>query len=257
MNRSKEFTTRSFVLLLISYFGITNLCASSSTIVAALDSPVVKDVSDSFRPKLQAIPEWKVNANRTHFQAISPSKQQKKNGTDLMSDDTNKPAELTIESRPGRILTSFTTLLHRKFFNQFLDRLMNRLDEIDKMILRNTLPLVGITAIVPILQSLDLFWVNQLGDTLAVSAQSAANTLYQFSFGVISFLPSVTATLVSRSFGKNDPEETESIVTTALWFGATASSIISLALFVNPSKYLGAILKGTAYLKKYYVFVLI
>ena len=81
MNRSKEFTTRSFVLVLISYFGITNLCASSSTIVAALDSPVVKDVSDSFRPKLQAIPEWKVNANRTHFQAISPSKQQKKNGT--------------------------------------------------------------------------------------------------------------------------------------------------------------------------------
>ena len=124
-------------------------------------------------------------------------------------------------------------------------RLYNRLDAMDQMIIKNTLPLLGLTSIVPLLQCVDLFWVNQLGDTLAVSAQSAANTLYQFSFGLFSFLPSVTATLVSRNFAKNDFERTENTIITSFLFGSLASFLISMTIFKNPSRYLGLVLKGT------------
>jgi len=127
-----------------------------------------------------------------------------------------------------------------KLVNQ---RFYKNLDAIDKMIIRNTLPLFGLVAIVPILQSVELFWVNQLGDTLAVSAHSVANTLYQFSFGLISFLPSVTATLVSRNFANNDLEKTERTIITALSFGLLASSAIAITIFKKPDRYLGAVLK--------------
>ena len=114
----------------------------------------------------------------------------------------------------------------------------------DKMIVGSTLPLAGLTSIVPLVQSWDLFWVNQLGDTLAVSAQSAANMVYQFSFGLFSFLPSVTATLVSKNYANDDWERTQEIVCRALLFAATTSSVISMMIFANPRLFLGAVLKG-------------
>lgn len=119
-----------------------------------------------------------------------------------------------------------------------------RLDAMDKMIVRNTLPLVGLTSIVPFVSSIDLFWVNQLGDALAVSAQSAANTVFQFSFGLFSFLPSVTATLVSKYYANNNMEKTGNTIITAFHFGLVSSSLMSVAIFTNPSRFLGAVLKG-------------
>ncbi|VEU37717.1 unnamed protein product [Pseudo-nitzschia multistriata] len=111
---------------------------------------------------------------------------------DLKTNDSNS-GESKLKAIPSdgvgsaRMMTGGRNLLQQKIWN--------RLDAMDKMIVGNTLPLVGLTSIVPIVSSIDLFWVNQLGDALSVSAQSAANTVYQFSFGLFSFLPSVTATL--------------------------------------------------------------
>jgi len=124
-----------------------------------------------------------------------------------------------------------------------LQRFWNRLDAMDKMIVGNTLPLVGLTAIVPLCTGADLFWVNQLGDPLAVAAQSASNTVYGFAFGLFSFLPSVTATLVSKNYASNDLEETENIIITAFYFGLMACTVMSVAIFTNPSRYLGAVVK--------------
>eukprot|EP00536_Pseudo-nitzschia_multiseries_P017789 jgi/Psemu1/226499/e_gw1.1815.9.1 len=117
------------------------------------------------------------------------------------------------------------------------------MDAMDKMIMGSTLPLVGLTSIVPLVSTAELYWVNQLGDTLAVSAHSAANSVFQFSFGLFSFLPSVTATLVSKNYANNDMERTENTIITAFYFGLIACSVMSIAIFKNPSGFLGAVMK--------------
>mmetsp|Transcript_44084 Transcript_44084/g.49771 ORF Transcript_44084/g.49771 Transcript_44084/m.49771 type:complete len:582 (+) Transcript_44084:187-1932(+) len=122
-------------------------------------------------------------------------------------------------------------------------RLWNRLDAMDKTIVSSTLPLMALTSVIPLMQCADLFWVNQLGDTLAVSSQSAANMVYQFSFGLFSFLPSVTATLVSKNYANNDLYRMQDIACRAVAFAVIVSSIISMMLFTNPSRCLGAVLK--------------
>lgn len=257
MNRSKVYSASCFAYVLFSYLELANLGGSGCTFVTALNHPAVKEGhNDVFRStKSQAISKWRVNNNlrsaseSESIQVIDPSELQGKNETNdnLISDHTENSADLQA-TRPRKVLGhGFSPLAELLLLQQ---RFFNRLDAMDKMIVRNTLPLVGLVALVPLLQSADLFWVNQLGDTLAVSAQSAANTLYQFSFGLISFLPSVTATLVSKNFANNDIERTESTINTALLFGLTTSSIIAMTLFANPGRYLGAVLKGTTCLKK-------
>lgn len=240
MNRSKVYTASCFAYFLIAYIGIAKLSDSGC-------SAAVKEGHDAFRrTKSQAIsglsankfpPSSKSATDNNVIQEVSPSNVKGTNETKVISGHVKTSTDLTAGKPKGHEFLSLAKLAQQRIFN--------RLDAMDKMIIQNTLPLVGLTAIVPLLQSADLFWVNQLGDTLAVSAQSAANTLYQFSFGLISFLPSVTATLISRNFANNDFEKTENTLFTSLLFGLTASSVISMTLFANPSRYLGAVLKGT------------
>lgn len=266
MNRSKAYSASCFAYVLFSYLELATLGGSGCILVTALNHPAVKEGNnDAFRStKSQAISEWRVNNLRSAsesksetdkkcIQVIDPSELQGKNETNHQISDYTENSDHTenstgLKTRPRKVLRQgFSPLAELVLLQQ---RFFNRLDAMDKMIVRNTLPLVGLVALVPLLQSADLFWVNQLGDTLAVSAQSAANTLYQFSFGIISFLPSVTATLVSKNFANNDHERTESTINTALLFGLTTSSIIAMTLFANPGRYLGAVLKGATCLKK-------
>ncbi len=243
MNRSKMNSANSarFYALLFSALALAILGHSDDTHVTALPHPAVKAGTEDFRRKSRAIPEWdlknlpKREIDETSVQLVDPSELQDKNETALASDEIQTQDDPQTKLVTGPEILSLTKV--------FLQRFFDRLDAMDKMLIRNTLPLIGVTAIVPFLQSIDLFWVNQLGDTLAVSAQSASNTLYQFAFGLISFIPSVTATLVSKNFANDDLEHTESTLITALLFGISASLLISMTIFANPSRYLGTLLK--------------
>jgi hypothetical protein len=129
-------------------------------------------------------------------------------------------------------------------FRRLSTRIWNRLDELDRMIVSSTLPLAALTFIIPLVATNDLFWVNQLGDALAVSAQSAVNMVYQMSFGLFSFLPSVTATLVSQHYANGDLEGTQSVIGQATMLAVLASSVVSSLLFFNPGRFLKAVLNG-------------
>jgi hypothetical protein len=117
-------------------------------------------------------------------------------------------------------------------------------DELDRRLLKIALPLTATFAIHPLVQALDLFWVNRLGDALAVAGQAAANQVYGSSFWLFSFLPSVTATLVSKKYASGDMEGTQDAVCNALTVGFFISIIGSSLLFFNPEKALSSILKG-------------
>ena len=63
-------------------------------------------------------------------------------------------------------------------------------DELDKELIRISLPVIGNYAINPMIGAVDLFWVNRMGNALAVAGQAAANQVFSSAFWFTSFLPS-------------------------------------------------------------------
>lgn len=63
-------------------------------------------------------------------------------------------------------------------------------DKMDKDLIRISLPVIGNFAINPLIGAVDLFWVNRMGNALAVAGQAAANQVFSSAFWFTSFLPS-------------------------------------------------------------------
>ena len=66
------------------------------------------------------------------------------------------------------------------------------LDAVDARLIKIGLPCILNFAIVPLVGAVDLFWVNRMGNPLAVAGQSAANQVVNSAFWLFSFLPSGT-----------------------------------------------------------------
>lgn len=65
-------------------------------------------------------------------------------------------------------------------------------DQLDRELIRISLPVIGNYAINPLIGAVDLFWVNRMGNALAVAGQAAANQVFSSAFWFTSFLPSGT-----------------------------------------------------------------
>ena len=63
-------------------------------------------------------------------------------------------------------------------------------DELDKQLVKIAVPCILNFAIAPLVGAVDLFWVNQMGNPLAVAGQAAANQVFNSVFWLASFLPS-------------------------------------------------------------------
>lgn len=63
-------------------------------------------------------------------------------------------------------------------------------DDLDKRMLKIALPCIANFAINPLIGAVDLFWVNRMGNALAVAGQAAANQVFNVAFWMTSFLPS-------------------------------------------------------------------
>jgi hypothetical protein len=63
-------------------------------------------------------------------------------------------------------------------------------DNLDKELIRISIPVIGNYAINPLIGAVDLFWVNRMGNALAVAGQAAANQVFSSAFWFTSFLPS-------------------------------------------------------------------
>jgi hypothetical protein len=154
--------------------------------------------------------------------------------------DLHKSSEIIESSEVHRTASERTETLRTTKTR----RLWKGFNELDKQIFKATLPLSAIFAIMPVAMSTNLFWVNRLGNTLAVAGQSAANQMFASSFWLVSFLPSITATMVSKSYASGDMEATQDAVCQALLFAILISLAGTLLMFLNPAKFLSSILKG-------------
>lgn len=104
-------------------------------------------------------------------------------------------------------------------------------DALDRRLIKISLPVIANFAIGPLIGAVDLFWVNQMGDALAVAGQAAANQVFNSVFWLTSFLPAVTATLISRENAGGNKEGVQEAVSQALVVG-WALAVISTGLLL-------------------------
>ena len=64
------------------------------------------------------------------------------------------------------------------------------MDRLDRRLIKIALPCIANFAISPLIGAVDLFWVNRMGNALAVAGQAAANQVFSSAFWLASFLPS-------------------------------------------------------------------
>jgi multidrug resistance protein, MATE family len=115
-------------------------------------------------------------------------------------------------------------------------------DKMDKELVKISLPVIGNYAISPLIGAVDLFWVNRMGNALAVAGQAASNQVFSSAFWFVSFLPSVTATLVSKQHAQGDQEGTQDAVCQALFVGFFIALIGTPIMFFNPDWALSSVL---------------
>lgn len=126
-------------------------------------------------------------------------------------------------------------------------------DELDKQLIKITLPCIANYAINPLVGAVDLFWINRMGNTLAVAGQAAANQIFTSSFWLISFLPSVTATLVAKQFAQKSDEGVQDAVSQALIVGTFVALLGSMLIISQPDRLLGGVLAGKHSLLSYLI----
>jgi len=129
------------------------------------------------------------------------------------------------------------------------------MDQLDRRLIEFSLPVIANYAINPLIGAVDLFWVNRMGNALAVAGQSAANQVFNSVFWLTSFLPSVTATMISYENAKGNKQGVQNAVSQALFVGIVMALASSALIWLSPEKVLSSVLsKGApalAYAKPY------
>jgi len=120
------------------------------------------------------------------------------------------------------------------------------MDKMDKELIKISLPVIGNYAIGPLIGAVDLFWVNRMGNALAVAGQAAANQVFSSAFWFVSFLPSVTATLVAKQHAKGDKEATQDAICQALFVGFFIAMIGTPFMFFKSTGALSSVLQKGA-----------
>jgi len=116
------------------------------------------------------------------------------------------------------------------------------MDALDKRLIKLSVPVIANFAISPLIGAVDLFWVNRMGIPLAVAGQAAANQVFSSVFWLASFLPSVSAILISRENARGNKEGVQDAVCQALFVGVIFAVLSSSMLLLFPGKVLSSVL---------------
>lgn len=119
-------------------------------------------------------------------------------------------------------------------------------DELDRKILDTAIPSMINLAVVPIVNSVDTFWVGQMGVALALAGQAAANQAFFTLYFLIAFLPTITAPLVAKAVGSNDLDAAQSRVCEAIFLSNLLGGLGTIFLVGFPHQALKLVLSGDA-----------
>jgi putative MATE family efflux protein len=101
-------------------------------------------------------------------------------------------------------------------------------------------------AVVPIVNSVDTFFVGRLGSALALAGQAAANQAFFTLFFLINYLPTITAPLVASAVGSGNRDEAQRRVCESLFLGNFLGLLGTVLLSVFPRLGLSLILSKDA-----------
>ncbi|KAJ8600658.1 hypothetical protein CTAYLR_010682 [Chrysophaeum taylorii] len=121
-----------------------------------------------------------------------------------------------------------------------------RFDALDATIVKLALPAVANFVILPLVGTVDTFFVGRLGDERALAALGAANQVFSSVFFVVSFLPSVVTPLVAAANAAGDEEKLRERVGEAAWVSAVIGGVASIALALRPGDALALVLPASA-----------
>eukprot|EP00816_Leptocylindrus_hargravesii_P011513 CAMPEP_0196807346 /NCGR_PEP_ID=MMETSP1362-20130617/7330_1 /TAXON_ID=163516 /ORGANISM="Leptocylindrus danicus, Strain CCMP1856" /LENGTH=606 /DNA_ID=CAMNT_0042181243 /DNA_START=185 /DNA_END=2002 /DNA_ORIENTATION=+ len=119
-------------------------------------------------------------------------------------------------------------------------------DELDRKIMKLAIPSIANFAISPLVGAVDLFWVGRMGNALALAGMSAANQVFNSAFWLFSFLPTITAPLVSKAHARGDKEEVQDLICQAIILGTIVSATMSTLMLRFPDKFLATVLEAGA-----------
>jgi putative MATE family efflux protein len=119
-------------------------------------------------------------------------------------------------------------------------------DDLDKQILGTALPSMINLAVVPVVNSVDTYWVGRLGSALALAGQAAANQAFFTLYFLIAFLPNITAPLVASAVSAGDEEAAQSRVCESLFLSNLLGGIGTLLLVGMPTLGLSLVLDKSA-----------
>jgi len=109
-------------------------------------------------------------------------------------------------------------------------------DTLDKDVLRLWLPATVNFAILPLCGAVDLFWVGQMGNTIALAAMGAANQIFSSAFWIISFLPSLVSPLIAKTVATGNKEKVQNKVGEAIFVSAVFGALGMFLMFFFPEK---------------------
>ena len=115
-------------------------------------------------------------------------------------------------------------------------------DALDLRLIKIALPIIANFAIAPLTGAVDVFWVSRMGNALAVAGQAASNQIFASSLFVASFLPSVTATLISKENASNNKDGVQDAVCQAMFVAIVMALVSNILLCLNPTNVLTPIL---------------
>ena len=113
---------------------------------------------------------------------------------------------------------------------------------LDRMILTTVVPSMINLAVVPLVNSVDTFWVGRMGLALALAGQAAANQAFFTLYFLVAFLPTITAPLVATAVGSGNQQEARTRVSESLFLCTLLGGLGTLLLVGFPETSLGLVL---------------
>ena len=97
-------------------------------------------------------------------------------------------------------------------------------------------------AVVPLVNSVDTFWVGRMGVALALAGQAAANQVFFSIFFLVNYLPTITAPLVATAVGSGNQEEAQQQVSQSLFLSNLLGLVATVFLVFKPVEGLSMVL---------------
>lgn len=117
---------------------------------------------------------------------------------------------------------------------------------IDRLVLTTAIPSMLNLAVVPLVNSVDTFWVGRMGIALALAGQAAANQAFFTVYFLVAFLPTLTAPLVASAVGSGNQEEARQRINESLFLCNVFGLMGTIFLVGFPQRALDMVLPAGA-----------